>query len=126
MYLLDTNILSELMRRQPNPQVEARFASEPGELFASAITVEEIRTHACRSNTLCTLLRGSCRREEPTFTTDLPNFNANNAMRIDPTPDHTAAAVFGLELSISRLTWGMVPGISRRTTSLPTRTTTAT
>ena len=43
MYLLDTNILSELMRRQPNPQVETRFASEPGELFASAITVEEIR-----------------------------------------------------------------------------------
>ena len=30
MYLLDTNFLSELMRRQPNPQVEARFASEPG------------------------------------------------------------------------------------------------
>ena len=43
MYLLDTNILSELMRRQPNPQVEARFAAEPGELFASAGTVEEIR-----------------------------------------------------------------------------------
>jgi predicted nucleic acid-binding protein len=43
MYLLDTNVLGELMRRQPNPQVEARFASEPAELFVSAITVEEIR-----------------------------------------------------------------------------------
>ncbi len=31
------------MRRQPNPHVESRFASEPGDLFASAITIEEIR-----------------------------------------------------------------------------------
>jgi tRNA(fMet)-specific endonuclease VapC len=43
MYLLDTNILSELMRLRPNPRVEARFESEPAELFTSAICLEEIR-----------------------------------------------------------------------------------
>ena len=43
MYLLDTNVLSELMRLRPNPDVEARFESEPAELFTSAICIEEIR-----------------------------------------------------------------------------------
>lgn len=43
MYLLDTNILSELMRAQPNPCVEVRFESEPEPLFTSVICVEEIR-----------------------------------------------------------------------------------
>ncbi len=43
MYLLDTNVLSELMRAKPNPHLEARFESEPTELFTSAICVEEIR-----------------------------------------------------------------------------------
>jgi tRNA(fMet)-specific endonuclease VapC len=43
MYLLDTNVLSELMRLKPNAQVEARFESEQADLFTSAICVEEIR-----------------------------------------------------------------------------------
>lgn len=43
MYLLDTNVLSELMRMKPNAHVEERFESEKGELFTSAICVEEIR-----------------------------------------------------------------------------------
>jgi tRNA(fMet)-specific endonuclease VapC len=43
MYLLDTNVLSELMRRSPNPHVETRFESEPAALFTSAICLEEIR-----------------------------------------------------------------------------------
>lgn len=43
MYLLDTNVISELMRVKPDPRVEARFESEPGELFTSAICLEEIR-----------------------------------------------------------------------------------
>lgn len=43
MYLLDTNILSELMRLRPNPLVEARFESDPARLFTSAICLEEIR-----------------------------------------------------------------------------------
>jgi len=43
MYLLDTNILSELVRRLPDPRVEARFESEPERLFTSVICLEEIR-----------------------------------------------------------------------------------
>jgi predicted nucleic acid-binding protein len=43
VYLLDTNVLSELMRAHPSPLVEARFEAEPEELFTSAICVEEIR-----------------------------------------------------------------------------------
>ena len=43
MYLLDTNILSELVRRIPNPRVEFRFGSEPQALFTSVICLEEIR-----------------------------------------------------------------------------------
>lgn len=43
MYLLDTNVLSELMRLKPNLYVETRFESEKAELFTSAICIEEIR-----------------------------------------------------------------------------------
>ena len=43
MYLLDTNILSELVRRLPDPRVEARFEAEPERLFSSVICLEEIR-----------------------------------------------------------------------------------
>ena len=43
MYLLDTNILSELVRRLPDPRVESRFESEPERLFTSVICLEEIR-----------------------------------------------------------------------------------
>jgi len=43
MYLLDTNILSELIKRQPDPKVAGRFQSaRAGELFTSVIAVEEI------------------------------------------------------------------------------------
>lgn len=43
MYLLDTNILSELVRRLPDPRVESRFESEVEPLFTSVICLEEIR-----------------------------------------------------------------------------------
>jgi len=43
MYLLDTNLLSELIRRSPNPAVEMRFEAEPAQLFTSVICIEEIR-----------------------------------------------------------------------------------
>jgi predicted nucleic acid-binding protein len=43
MYLLDTNVLSELMRLNPNAHVEARFELEQAHLFTSAICIEEIR-----------------------------------------------------------------------------------
>jgi len=44
MYLLDTNVISELVRAHPNQQVAARMQSAAGvSLFASVISIEEIR-----------------------------------------------------------------------------------
>jgi toxin FitB len=44
MYLLDTNILSELIKKQPNPGFLDRLASKPGQwLFTSCICVMELR-----------------------------------------------------------------------------------
>jgi predicted nucleic acid-binding protein len=44
MYLLDTNILSELLKRQPNPGFVARLASKPAQwMFTSCICVMELR-----------------------------------------------------------------------------------
>ena len=43
MYLLDTNVLSELIRLRPYPLVESRFEFEPAPLFTSVICVDEIR-----------------------------------------------------------------------------------
>lgn len=48
MFLLDTNILSELVRRQPHGGVQTRFAAAANhELFTSAVCIEEIR-YGCR------------------------------------------------------------------------------
>ena len=44
MYLLDTNILSELIKRQANPSLIARLTSKlPQSLFTSCICVMELR-----------------------------------------------------------------------------------
>jgi tRNA(fMet)-specific endonuclease VapC len=44
MFLLDTNILSEIGKRRSDPLVLARFEStQAGQLFTSALCVEEIR-----------------------------------------------------------------------------------
>lgn len=43
-YLVDTNVLSELRRKQPDPQVEAWFADRPRQaLYLSVLTLGEIR-----------------------------------------------------------------------------------
>ncbi len=43
MYLLDTNVLSEIARSRPHPDVLARFRAAPdAALFTSAICIEEI------------------------------------------------------------------------------------
>ena len=48
MYLLDTNILSEIVRRAPNQTVMARLRSHnPHALFASELTRFELRQGAC-------------------------------------------------------------------------------
>ena len=44
MILLDTNVLSELMRADPNPHVEQWLGSQPdASIFTSAITEAELR-----------------------------------------------------------------------------------
>jgi len=43
-YLLDTNVISELVRTRPNPRVERWFQDVPGEaLHLSVLTLGEIR-----------------------------------------------------------------------------------
>jgi predicted nucleic acid-binding protein len=43
-YLIDTNVISELRRRQPEPQVVQWFADRPAQqLFLSVLTLGEIR-----------------------------------------------------------------------------------
>lgn len=43
-YLIDTNVISELRRRQPQPQVVQWFAERPAQqLFLSVLTLGEIR-----------------------------------------------------------------------------------
>ena len=43
-YLLDTNVVSELRKRQPDPRVLAWYDTVPSErLFLSVLTVGEIR-----------------------------------------------------------------------------------
>ncbi len=49
MYLLDTNVLSEVIKREPSPVLMARLAEvEPEELFTTSITVMELRYGAAR------------------------------------------------------------------------------
>ena len=44
MYLLDTNILSELIKRHPNPRLLSRLGSKPAyTLFTSSICIMELR-----------------------------------------------------------------------------------
>lgn len=49
MYLLDTNVLSEVVRKRPNSGVMARLRAAPPEsLFTSCICVMELRSGAAR------------------------------------------------------------------------------
>lgn len=49
MYLLDTNVLSQLVRKRPQRGLIERLAGEPAEvLFASCIAVMELRHGAVR------------------------------------------------------------------------------
>lgn len=44
MYLLDTNILSELMKKNPNPRMLSRLREKPvHSLFTSCVCVSELR-----------------------------------------------------------------------------------
>jgi len=55
MYLLDTNILSELIKKQPNAHFLARLRSEqPQSLYTSAICVFELRFGSALRNDFIT------------------------------------------------------------------------
>ncbi len=44
MYLIDTNVLSELIKRNPNPNFMARLRSTPADaLFSASICIMELR-----------------------------------------------------------------------------------
>jgi predicted nucleic acid-binding protein len=50
MYLLDTDVLSNLVRKEPSPTLLARLAKTPGEeLFTTSINAAEIHYGAARS-----------------------------------------------------------------------------
>ena len=45
MFVLDTNVVSELMRERPNPQVLGWIDNQlAGDLFVTSVTEAEIRT----------------------------------------------------------------------------------
>ena len=45
MFLLDTNVVSELMRERPNPQVLGWIDNQlTGDLFVTSVTEAEVRT----------------------------------------------------------------------------------
>ena len=49
MYLLDTNVLSEVIKREPSPALMARLAEvDAEELFTTSVTVMELRYGAAR------------------------------------------------------------------------------
>ena len=49
MYLLDTNILSELVRKHPNPRFITRLRATPADaLFSASICIMELRYGALR------------------------------------------------------------------------------
>lgn len=78
-YLVDTNVLSELRRRQPHPGVAAWFAQRPAvTLYLSVLTLGEIRkgiegvVDAPRRQALLDWLE-----------TDLPTFFAGRILAVD-------------------------------------------
>ena len=57
MYLLDTDILSDLMKRTPSPGLQAKVRSVPaGEQFTSSITLGEL-IHGARKKRSARLLK---------------------------------------------------------------------
>ncbi|WCZ38547.1 type II toxin-antitoxin system VapC family toxin [Corynebacterium jeddahense] len=103
MYLLDTNVLSELQRRRPNPAVMQWFDEVPEvELFTSTITILEIEIGVLRLRH-----RGEGERAElisswlraqviPTFAARILHLTAEGALREaqmhvpDPAPERDA------------------------------------
>lgn len=83
-YLIDTNVISELRRRQPQPQVVQWFAQHPAQqLFLSVLTLGEIRRGVER-------LPAGSRREMllQWLQDELPAFFAGRLLGIDAAVAH--------------------------------------
>lgn len=82
-YLVDTNVLSELRRKQPHPQVVAWFAARPRQsLYLSVLTLGEIRKGIERL--------GDAARQQPLLDwleVELPNYFVGRLLEVDA---HTA------------------------------------
>ncbi|MFZ2736811.1 MAG: type II toxin-antitoxin system VapC family toxin [Burkholderiaceae bacterium] len=82
-YLVDTNVLSELRRKQPHPQVVAWFAARPRQsLYLSVLTLGEIRKGIERL--------GDAARQQPLLDwleVELPNYFVGRLLTVDA---HTA------------------------------------
>lgn len=78
-YLVDTNVLSELRRKSPSPEVVAWFAQRPASsLYLSALTIGEIRKGI-------ELLPNSQRKDDLSawLSTELTNYFAGRILSID-------------------------------------------
>ena len=82
-YLVDTNVLSELRRKQPQPRVVAWFAARPRQsLYLSVLTLGEIRKGIERLN--------DAARQQPLvdwLEVELPNYFLGRLLAVDA---HTA------------------------------------
>ena len=62
MYLLDTNILSEFIRRRPDPHLIERIRSQPPDnLFSSSVCVMELRMGSALRNDFDVFWKRVCR-----------------------------------------------------------------
>lgn len=78
-YLVDTNVLSELRRKQPQPQVVAWFTNRPRQtLYLSVLTLGEIRKGIERLNDVV--------RQQPLLDwleVELPNYFLGRLLAVD-------------------------------------------
>ncbi len=82
-YLIDTNVLSELRRKQPDPQVVAWLQARPPQsLFLSVLTLGEIRKGIERVTDI-----GRQQALLDWLEVELPNYFLNRLLNIDA---HTA------------------------------------
>ncbi len=82
-YLIDTNVLSELRRKQPDPQVVAWLQARPPQsLFLSVLTLGEIRKGIERVTDI-----GRQQAFLDWLEVELPNYFLNRLLNIDA---HTA------------------------------------
>ena len=82
MFLLDTNVVSELMRPKPEPSVEAWVAGRPPkDLFLSAVSEAELPSTAVWSSTVSACATSGTRCSRPAFMRQRPGCRGKNCYR---------------------------------------------